>query len=151
MLDRFSSRSEIALLLLRTTISLPMSCKYRTSVPFERRFQSFQETTMLESTMVVCQRHETLPNRSAHGDIQHISKNWVTLWTWRIRNNGLLPLPRENEDKSAKNQWIEHRGVKHDGKGNKGRVQRYRAGSYISWPLRTTAIAIGADGSEVLL
>jgi len=39
MADRFSIRSEMAWLLLRTIISSPMSRKYRVSVPFKRQFR----------------------------------------------------------------------------------------------------------------
>lgn len=44
MLDRFSSRSEIASLLLRTIMSSPISRKYRMSVPFRGQLQNLQET-----------------------------------------------------------------------------------------------------------
>jgi len=79
-----------------------------------------------ESTMVVGQRHESFPNRDARGDIQHISENWVTFWTWRIRNSGFSPLPNEDEDMDAKHQRVEHRSVKH---GNKREAQGRSAGS----------------------
>ena len=43
MLDRFSTRSAMASLLLRTTTSRPNSRKYRTSVPFRGRPQNGHE------------------------------------------------------------------------------------------------------------
>ena len=92
----------MALLLFRTTISLPMSWKYRISVPFRRQVQNRQEMTTSESTMDVGQRRETFPDGDVHGDIQDISKNWVSLWARRIRRSRFLPLAGENEDRDAK-------------------------------------------------
>ena len=43
MLDRFSNRSEIASLLLKTIMSSPISRKYRISVPFRGQPQNLQE------------------------------------------------------------------------------------------------------------
>ena len=43
MIDRFSTRSVIASLLLRTTISWPKSRRYRTSVSFEGQPQKGHE------------------------------------------------------------------------------------------------------------
>jgi len=43
MLDRFSIRSVIASLLLRTTISWPKSRRYRISVPFRGQLQSHHD------------------------------------------------------------------------------------------------------------
>ena len=140
MLDRLSNRSEIASLLLRMTVSLPMNCKYRTSVPFRRGHQSCQENGMTsKNTMVVGQRRESLPNRDAHGEIQDISKNRVTFWARWVRESSFLPRPSEDYDWDAKHQRTEHRSVEH---GSRGTVRGYRAGSYISGPLLNTAIAV---------
>jgi len=78
--------------------------------------------------VVVGQRHETFPNRGAHGEIQHISKNWITLWAWRIRSGRFLPPRSEDEDRDGKCQRVEHRSGKH---GDRGRMRGRRAGSYI--------------------
>lgn len=117
----------MASLLLRTTMSLPMSCKYRISVPSGRQCQSSQEIKRRrKNTMVLGQRHETFPDRDTHGEIQDISKNRITLWTWWVWQSGFLPLPNQNEDGNTEQQWVEHRSVKH---GGGGRVQGRRAGS----------------------
>jgi len=92
-----------------------------------------------ESTLVVGQRHESFPNRDAHGEIQHVSENWVTLWARWMRESRFLPLPNENEDRNAKHQRIEHRSVEHD---DNGRTQGRRAGSYMSQLLRNTTIRV---------
>jgi len=49
MLDRFSTRSVIASLLLRTTMSSPKSRKYRTSVPVRGRPQNRREQNGLRA------------------------------------------------------------------------------------------------------
>jgi len=77
--------------------------------------------------MDVGQRHKTFPDRDAHGEIQDISKNRVSLRARWIRNNGFLPVQSEDEDGGAKHQRIEHRSVEH---GDEGRVQGRRAGFY---------------------
>jgi len=101
MLDRFSIRSVIASLLLRTTISWPKSRRYRTSVPFRGRSQNRNRTT-LEHTMAIGQRSDIFPERDTHVEIQHIPQDRITLGTWRIRGGGSLPFPDESEDKSTK-------------------------------------------------
>jgi hypothetical protein len=49
MLDRFSIKSEMASLLLRATISLPNTRKYRISVPFKGRRQHLHEAKQVQS------------------------------------------------------------------------------------------------------
>ena len=104
---------------------MPMSCKYRISVPFERQPQDWQGTKTSKSTMDAGQRSKTFPDRDGRGEIQNISKNWVTLWARRVRKSGFLPFPCKNEDRDAKRQQIERKRVNH---GDKERAQAHHAG-----------------------
>ena len=98
---------------------------------------------MSESTVDVGQRRETFPDRDGHGEIQDISKNWITLWARRIRKSGFLPFPGENEDGDAEHQRIERRRVKH---GDKGRAQGRRTGSYIG---RGVSVYVGCSCTPI--
>jgi len=118
MLDRFSTRSVIASLLHRTTISWPKSRKYRTSVPVQR---AASEPPRIETTsgrtVATGQRSDVFPDRGAHSEVQYIPQNWITLGTWRIWQCWSPPSPNESEDENTKQQRIEGRNFNHGGKG----------------------------------
>ena len=81
MADRFSTRSEIAWPLLRTTMPSPTSRKYRTSVSFGRQFRKFPQNGITRKrTMTIGQRGEAFPERDVLGEIQDIPQDWITLW-----------------------------------------------------------------------
>ena len=115
MLDRFSTRSVIASLLLRTTISWPKSRRYRTSVSFRGQYQNRNRTTS-ERTIAISQRSDVFPERNTHVEIQDIPQDRITLGTWGIRRGGSLPFLDESEDKSTKEQRIEDGYVNHGDK-----------------------------------
>ena len=117
MLDRFSTRSVIASLLLRTTISWPKSRKYRTSVPSDGSLRIVTNKKTSERTMTICQGSDVLPERDTHGEIQDIPQDGITVRTWGIRQGGSLPFRKDSEDENAKQQGIEGRDVNHGDRG----------------------------------
>ena len=82
MADRFSTRSEIAWSLLRTTMSSPRSRKYRIFVPFGRQFRTFPRNVITwKHTVTIGQRGEGFPDRDVLEEIQDIPQDWIALWT----------------------------------------------------------------------
>jgi len=117
MLDRFSTRSVIASLLLRMTISWPKSRKYRTSAASEGSLRIVTNRAASERTITIGQGSDVLPERDTHGEIQHIPQNGITLGAGRIRQGGSVPFPKESEDENTKQQGIEGRDVNHGDRG----------------------------------
>ena len=86
--------------------------------------------TAPEHTVTIGQQCDVFPDGDIHGEVQDVPQNRITLRAWRIRQGGSPPLSSKNEDKKAKQQQIEHRGVNH---GGKERVQGYRTLFLRSW------------------
>ena len=55
----------------------------------------------------VGQRREAFKDGSTQGDIQHIPKDWIALWAWRIPQDWFPPLPEEDEGEKEKRQCVE--------------------------------------------
>ena len=84
--------------------------------------------TMAGRTVVLGQRHKTFPNWDTRGEVQDIPEDRITFWAWRIRPGGFLPLPSETEETDTKQQYVEHKDIKHDGGGGmQGRPRNSRS------------------------
>ena len=106
MLDRFSTRSVMASLLFKMTISRPKSRRYRISVPFRGHSQDrHAQNDLRERTIMIGQRGGVFPDRDSRGEIEDVSQNGITLGTRGIRQRGFLP-SNENEDENSKQQGI---------------------------------------------
>jgi len=69
--------------------------------------------------MTTSQRGEGFPDRDAHGEIEDIPQDWITLWTRWIRHSGFPP-PPVSVDQDAKRDYAEHRNVHHGNRDREG-------------------------------
>ena len=90
---------------------------------------------MLERTIVIGQLHETFPDWYMHREVQHISENRITFWTWWIQRVVFRPSPGKNEEKGTKQRRVNHRIVEHARRGA-GRYKCAVQGLIVSWSLR---------------
>jgi hypothetical protein len=85
-------------------------------VPFEDRVRK-EKRIASKRTLTIGQRRKGFTDGDAHGDVEHIANDWMTLWAWRIPWGWFHPSPDEDEGKSAKQQCVEHGPVEHGDKG----------------------------------
>jgi len=86
MLDRFSNRSVIASVLLRTTKSFVSSLRYSTSVSLIDRILVGQFSVKVEQILAefLRQRDERLAHWNVPRDVQDVADEGISLRPWRI-------------------------------------------------------------------
>lgn len=131
MAERWSRRSEMASLVLRTTISVPGTLRWRVSVPTvsradcqrpdSKKYKKWRYPTVLSGH--VCQ---PFPEWDTGREIKKVPDKWVSLWSRWIRRGGLgpplQPVPCRNGDKQGKNKrhvaWV----IPHDSVAGEGEI-----------------------------